>query len=217
MPRRQEPFSLVRRPGSPYWYYKLGPWKTYKSTGKKDTATLATVGPTAILATDLAHRINEMAPLVRKRYRRSPRLVEQLVESTIADEMILSVARKRGYDRDPRIQALVRRHLISLVKEDVYKLVTLKSISDQEVDAYIRKHPDKFPAPPPRQGDAASPAGTDPGPSRQARVLARAALFRERRAQTYDKFLRELSQATPVRRYPDRFDQVTRLIRPGPP
>jgi len=35
MPRRMEPFSLVRRPGSPYWYYKLGPWKTYKSTGEK--------------------------------------------------------------------------------------------------------------------------------------------------------------------------------------
>lgn len=34
MPRRKLPFSLVKRPGSPYWYYKLGSWKSYKSTGK---------------------------------------------------------------------------------------------------------------------------------------------------------------------------------------
>ncbi len=35
MGRHAEPFSLVRRPGSPFWYYKLGEWKSYKSTGKK--------------------------------------------------------------------------------------------------------------------------------------------------------------------------------------
>ena len=35
MARRREPFSLVRRPGSPFWYYKLGAWKSYKSTGQK--------------------------------------------------------------------------------------------------------------------------------------------------------------------------------------
>ena len=35
MPRRALPFSLVKRPGSPFWYYKLGTWKSYKSTGKK--------------------------------------------------------------------------------------------------------------------------------------------------------------------------------------
>jgi hypothetical protein len=33
--RRREPFSLDRRPGSPFWYYKLGAWKSYKTTGKK--------------------------------------------------------------------------------------------------------------------------------------------------------------------------------------
>ncbi|KKK73159.1 hypothetical protein LCGC14_2896640, partial [marine sediment metagenome] len=35
MPRRREPFTLIKRPGSPYWYFKLGPWTCYKSTGKK--------------------------------------------------------------------------------------------------------------------------------------------------------------------------------------
>ena len=35
MARRRLPFSVVKRPGSPFWYYKLGEWKSYKSTGKK--------------------------------------------------------------------------------------------------------------------------------------------------------------------------------------
>ena len=48
MPRRQEPFSLVRRPGSPYWYYKLGPWKTYKSTGKTVKADAISVAIEAL-------------------------------------------------------------------------------------------------------------------------------------------------------------------------
>jgi hypothetical protein len=35
MPRQTEPFSLIQRPPSPYFYYKLAGWKHYKSTGKK--------------------------------------------------------------------------------------------------------------------------------------------------------------------------------------
>ena len=48
MPRRQEPFSLVRRPGSPFWYYKLGPWRTYKSTGKTVKADAISVALEAL-------------------------------------------------------------------------------------------------------------------------------------------------------------------------
>ena len=48
MPRRTEPFSLVRRPGSPFWYYKLGPWKSYKSTGKTTKADAITVALEAL-------------------------------------------------------------------------------------------------------------------------------------------------------------------------
>ncbi len=38
MPRRQEPFSVVRRPGSSNWHYELGSWKIYKSGGKTTKA-----------------------------------------------------------------------------------------------------------------------------------------------------------------------------------
>jgi integrase len=48
MPRRQEPFSVVRRPGSPFWYYKLGPWKSYKSSGKTTKADAITVALEAL-------------------------------------------------------------------------------------------------------------------------------------------------------------------------
>lgn len=48
MPRRAEPFSLVRRPGSPFWYYKLGPWKSYKSTGKTTKSDAITVALEAL-------------------------------------------------------------------------------------------------------------------------------------------------------------------------
>lgn len=48
MPRRQEPFSVVRRPGSPYWYYKLGPWKSYKSSRKTPKADAITVALEAL-------------------------------------------------------------------------------------------------------------------------------------------------------------------------
>lgn len=35
MSRQAEPFSIIKRPPSPYWYYKLAGWKTYKSTSEK--------------------------------------------------------------------------------------------------------------------------------------------------------------------------------------
>ena len=35
MGRRAVPFTLVHRPGSPYWYCKLGLWDTYRTTGTK--------------------------------------------------------------------------------------------------------------------------------------------------------------------------------------
>lgn len=34
MARPTEPFSLIKRPKTKFWYYKLGGWKGYKSTGK---------------------------------------------------------------------------------------------------------------------------------------------------------------------------------------
>ena len=34
MARPAEPFSLIKRPKTKFWYYKLGGWKGYKSTGK---------------------------------------------------------------------------------------------------------------------------------------------------------------------------------------
>ncbi len=34
MARRAEPVSLIKRPKTKYWYYKLADWKTYKSTGE---------------------------------------------------------------------------------------------------------------------------------------------------------------------------------------
>ena len=48
MPRRALPFSVVKRPGSPYWYYKLGTWKTYKSSGKKLKTDAIDVAMTAL-------------------------------------------------------------------------------------------------------------------------------------------------------------------------
>jgi hypothetical protein len=34
MARRAEPVSLIKRPKTKYWYYKLADWKTYNSTGE---------------------------------------------------------------------------------------------------------------------------------------------------------------------------------------
>ena len=34
MARPAEPFSIIKRPKTKFWYYKLGGWKGYKSTGK---------------------------------------------------------------------------------------------------------------------------------------------------------------------------------------
>lgn len=34
MGRQKEPFSLIKRPKTKYWYYKLGGWTVYRSTGE---------------------------------------------------------------------------------------------------------------------------------------------------------------------------------------
>ena len=48
MGRKAEPFTLVHRQGSPFWYYKLGAWDTYKTTGEKAKAEALKVALTAL-------------------------------------------------------------------------------------------------------------------------------------------------------------------------
>lgn len=48
MPRQKEPFSLIQRKPSPYLYFKLAGWKTYKSTGKKTKSDAMVVVQEAI-------------------------------------------------------------------------------------------------------------------------------------------------------------------------
>lgn len=62
MPRRALPFSLVKRPGSPYWYYKLGTWKTYKSTGEKLKADAIKIATAALERSEA----NPSGPTLRK-------------------------------------------------------------------------------------------------------------------------------------------------------
>jgi integrase len=35
MPRHSEPFTLIKKPPSPYWHFKLRGWTSYKTTGEK--------------------------------------------------------------------------------------------------------------------------------------------------------------------------------------
>ena len=62
MARRRLPFSVVKRPGSPFWYYKLGAWKSYKSTGKKLKSDAIKVAMEALEE----HEADPSGPTLRK-------------------------------------------------------------------------------------------------------------------------------------------------------
>lgn len=62
MARRRLPFSVVKRLGSPFWYYKLGTWKSCKSTGKKLKSDAIKVAMEALEE----HEADPSGPTLRK-------------------------------------------------------------------------------------------------------------------------------------------------------
>ena len=50
MGRRPQPFSLIKRPKTKFWYYKLAGWSAYRSTGESVKAEAMKVAVAALEA-----------------------------------------------------------------------------------------------------------------------------------------------------------------------
>lgn len=108
---------------------------------------VAEVGKTKIHASDVLGRINEKPKLIREQLRKDNRALAQQLDTMIEEELLLQIAKERGYDRDPRIQHMVRLHLMRLVREDIYKTVKLDDVTDAQLKEHYEKHKAGFQLP----------------------------------------------------------------------
>ena len=62
MPRYREPYSIIKRPDSPYYYFKLGSWKKYRTT----RCTTAEEAEKVVHAAYLESLVVPTGPLLRE-------------------------------------------------------------------------------------------------------------------------------------------------------
>lgn len=109
-----------------------------------DPKTVAVVGPQRITVEDVARRVEQFSPQQQQLYRHSSAARRRLLEQMIEEELIVAIAKKRGYDRDPRIERALHRLLMNRIREDVAAMVKLDQITEAQARAYYESHPRKF-------------------------------------------------------------------------
>ena len=117
-----------------------------KRPGKKD-AVLAQVGDTAISVADFEERINSQSPYVRARYA-SLDHKKEFLDNLVKFEVLAAEARRQGIDRDPEIQRTLKQVMIQKLLRQRFDKLKAEDVTDAEIDAYFRAHPDEFNRPP---------------------------------------------------------------------
>jgi peptidyl-prolyl cis-trans isomerase C len=101
---------------------------------------VARVDGKAITLSEVQQRIDALDPYSRARYS-SPEQRKKFLENLVRFEVLAREAEKRGYDRDPDVQRMVKNQMIqALLREEVDAKVKAEPITDADVARYYREH-----------------------------------------------------------------------------
>jgi peptidyl-prolyl cis-trans isomerase C len=119
-----------------------------KSGGNHETAdpsqVVAKVDDTVITVSDVQERINKQSPFVRARYTNVDRKKE-FVDGLVRFEVLASEAARRGYDKDPDVQRVMKQQMISkLMQKDFESKLKVEDVPDADVEKYYNEHPTEF-------------------------------------------------------------------------
>jgi peptidyl-prolyl cis-trans isomerase C len=105
---------------------------------------VARVDGKTITVTDVQQRINALDPYSKARYS-SPEQRKRLLENLVRFEVLASEAQKRGYDRDPDVQRVLKNQMVDVfLRKEVDEQLKGDTISDEDVARYYREHEVQF-------------------------------------------------------------------------
>ena len=105
---------------------------------------VAKVGDAVITVSDVQERIDKQAPFVRARYV-STKKKKELVDDLVQFEVIAAEAARRGYDKDPDVQWVMRQQMISKwIQRDFDAKLKDEDVPDADVQIYYNDHPAEF-------------------------------------------------------------------------
>lgn len=121
--------------------------------GGKSGATHENVDPAQVVAkvddnvisvADVQERINKQSPFVRARYTNAERKKE-FVDGLVRFEVLAAEAARRGYDKDPDVQRVMKQQMISkLMQKDFESKLKVEDVPDADVEKYYNEHPTEF-------------------------------------------------------------------------
>jgi peptidyl-prolyl cis-trans isomerase C len=109
-----------------------------------DQDVIAKVGDHLITVGDLQRQIESQPRGVRARYA-SPERKKELLDSAVNFELLAHEAEKRGYERDPDVQRLIKQQMVNeLVRREFTAKMNAEGVPDAEVERYYREHAAEF-------------------------------------------------------------------------
>jgi peptidyl-prolyl cis-trans isomerase C len=105
---------------------------------------VARVDGKTITVTDVQQRINALDPYSKARYS-SPEQRKRFLENLVRFEVLASEAQKRGYDRDPDVQRVLKNQMIDVfLRKELDEKLKAEDIPDAEVARYYKEHEAAF-------------------------------------------------------------------------
>jgi peptidyl-prolyl cis-trans isomerase C len=96
-----------------------------------------------VTADELKAKLDEQSPMVRARYTTLERKKEFL-ENMIRFELLAAEAKRRELDKDPEVQATVKKIMVQRLVRMTYEADSSKTASDDEVRRYYDEHLEEF-------------------------------------------------------------------------
>ena len=168
------------------------------SPNKAQGVLVATVGQRRITLDRLLERMDELPAARKAVILASKEHRQSFLEELINEELLLAVARERGYQRDPRLQRVIRHHLMQNLTADIERLTSFEGISDGEAKRFFEANPKRF------------VRGTAKPPFAQIKTSVKVALLKERRAKLHAKFLAETRHRLAITRDLANLELVTK-------
>ncbi len=85
-----------------------------------DASTVIASGRGVVVtAADLYQRVDDANEPLQRLWARNPALVDELLDRIVSDRLLVEEARRRGFDRDPVVRAVIERALVSRLRATV--------------------------------------------------------------------------------------------------
>jgi peptidyl-prolyl cis-trans isomerase C len=123
---------------------KRGAGSTGEARNVDPSQVVAKVDDAVITVTDVQDRINKQSPFVRARYTNADKKREFL-DGLVKFEVMAAEAARRGYDKDPDVQRVMKQQMISkLMQKDFESKLKVEDVPDADVEKYYNEHPTEF-------------------------------------------------------------------------